>query len=218
MTDLRAVIFDMDGVLIDSEPIAERIISVLLAEAGLTLSPEEYEHTKGMTGHEFWSAMIERYQLPESVEYYRDKMKAESSMYGPELAAPGIRDLLSHLKDSEVLLAVGTSGARSRMNIVLKTLDISDFFGATVSGDDITQSKPDPAVFLQAAELLQCTPESCLVIEDSARGIQAARAAGMTAVGYTGLGATAESLLEADAVLETFEGVTAKTLKKMHRL
>jgi len=207
----------MDGVLIDSEPIAKRMIAVLIAEVGLALSPEEYERSKGMTGHEFWTLMIERYDLPESVEYYREEMKAESSMYGPELAAAGVRDLLTHLHGSDIQLAVGTSGARPRMQIVLDTLDIGRFFGATVSGDDVTLSKPDPAIFLRAAELLKCSPAQCLVIEDSARGIEAARAAGMTAVGYTGLGGSAESLATADAVIDSFEGVTTETLLKVHQ-
>jgi beta-phosphoglucomutase len=217
MPELLAVIFDMDGVLIDSEPVARRMISVLISEAGLSLTPDEYEQCKGMTGKEFWTLLIDRYDLPESVEFYREKMKAESSMYGPELAAVGVRDLLELLHESDILLAVGTSSSRPRMEIVLNTLDIGGYFGATVSGDDITQSKPSPAVFLQAAELLGCKSEHCLVIEDSTRGIIAAKAAGMTAVGYTGLGATAESLSDADVVLESFIGVTAASLRDNHR-
>lgn len=216
MAKLQVVIFDMDGVLINSEPIAERMMSVLVGEAGVTIPSDEIARCRGMTGIEFWTHMIERHGLPESVEYYRDKMKPETLAYGPELAAPGIKSLLGLLQESRLKMGVGTSSSRPRMHKVLDTLEIRGFFGAMVSGDDVTKSKPDPTVFQTAARQLECTRQHCLVIEDSMRGIEAARAAGMTAIGYSGLGATSDSLSAADAVLESFVGVTPETLRAIH--
>lgn len=216
MHDLRAVIFDMDGVLIDSEPIADRIITNLAAEAGITIPAVEIAPCRGMTGNEFWARMIETYHLPQSLEYYRSRMKEEMELYSPELAPPGLVRLLGMLNRSDIKLAMGTSGSRSRMQLVLSTLGIEDAFDAKVSGDDVTKSKPDPMVFLQAANVLGSQPANCMVIEDGSRGIEAAKTAGMTAVGYTGLSATADSLSEADELIKTFEGVDVDVLQGIH--
>jgi beta-phosphoglucomutase len=216
MHELGAVIFDMDGVLIDSEPIAERMIIELVAEEGVSITPAEIESSKGMIAVEFWTHMIDVYGLSQSVDYYRAKMRAEMNLYSPDLAAPGLMDLLEALRAAGVKMAVGTSGSTPRMYLVLKVLGIADFFEATVSGSDVTKSKPDPMVFLRAAASLGIANEQCMVVEDAFRGIQAAKTAGMTAVGFTGLGATPESLSEADSILNTFEGIDVPFLRKIH--
>ena len=216
MPDLRAVIFDMHGVLIDSEPIATRLISDILSEQGIQISSPNFDDYKGMTGNEFWSTLKSKYNLTGSIAEYRERMAAEICMYGPELAAPGSRECLERLWSSGLKLALGTSSSRLRMDTVLNLLDLRSFFLAAVSGDDVTRGKPDPMIFQQAAERLGIKPAHCLVIEDSEKGVAAARSAGMSVVGYTGLGASPESLSEADDIVDSFEGLGDETLREIH--
>jgi HAD superfamily hydrolase (TIGR01509 family) len=214
-SSLRAVIFDMDGVLIDSEPIATRVITREARKFGAEITHEDLEAGRGMLGRVFWAFIKKRYRLPESAEYYMNAFDVgkEIAEYSPEILAPGCRELLADLREASVLIGLATSGSRRRVEAVLEIMQWTETFDTVVCAADVTEGKPDPEIFLLAAERLGVAPGNCLVFEDSGRGIEAARAAGMVAVGYTGLGATADSLAAADHLLADFRNVTVADLR-----
>ena len=216
-SELNAVIFDMDGVLIDSEPIASRVVTGEARRFGAELTPDVLEASRGMLGRDFWASIKSRYNLPEPVQYYIDHFNVdlEIAEYSPAIISPGSVNLMTELRKASIRTALATSASKRRMEAVLEIMDWTDTFDAVVCGADVKNGKPDPEVFWLAAERLGMAPENCLVIEDSGRGIRAALAAGMVAVGYTGLGATAESLAEAHHIVSDFRDVSVDLLRSI---
>jgi HAD superfamily hydrolase (TIGR01509 family) len=212
--ELGAVIFDMDGVLIDSEPIATRLRCEMLAGLGVDLSPEDVEALKGATSDQYWTYLRSRYGLPESNEHYRSAydLQREIDAYTPELAAPGCIILIRSLGQGGIALGLATSACRRRTEAVLRLLELDAVFGCTVCGEEISEGKPHPMVFELAARRLGVEPHRCLVFEDSERGIQAAGAAGMVVVRYTGFSAASTP---ADAVVNDFREVSVADLKNL---
>jgi HAD superfamily hydrolase (TIGR01509 family) len=185
-----AVIFDCDGVLVDSEPAAEEVVIASLARHGLTLSPEEFHEialgtTIRMVG-ERAAALGAR--LPEGwVAATYAEMFARLRQ-GVD-AIPGVVALLDALDAAGVPYAIASNGPREKMAITLGQTGLwARFEGRILSAHEEGVAKPDPGLFLRAAERLRQPPEGCLVIEDSPAGAQAARDAGMRCLGFAPAG------------------------------
>ena len=130
-------------------------------------------------------------------------------------AMPGAVELLESLKDAGFALAVGSSGPPENVDLVLEKLGHRSLFGAVVTGMDVTRGKPDPQVFLIAAERLGVPPNRCAVVEDAAAGISAASAAGMASVGLVSTGRTREELSAADLVIDSLSELSAQILRQL---
>jgi HAD superfamily hydrolase (TIGR01509 family) len=179
---IDAVIFDLDGVLLDSEPLHEEVARAVLAECGVAdVDPDDYV---GMTTLDSFAAICRARALP------HDPVELDARYTGrviPLLRArarplPGVPDVPRALRARGLRLAVASS---SRMEVIEATLDglgVRGLFDAVVSAADLPRGKPAPDVFLEAARRLAVPPETCVVVEDSERGVQAARAAGMRCV------------------------------------
>jgi HAD superfamily hydrolase (TIGR01509 family) len=180
-----AVVFDMDGVLIDSEPLHFDVIQELLADEGQSYSHAENEEFIGTTTDAFWSAMIPRKQLALPRAYYEAKYDAGVlrmlSRTWP--AAPGAKELVRHLALLGVRLAVASSSKRNWVAATLRSIGLSDAFETIAAGDEVQHGKPDPEIYVLAAELLGVPPEECVAIEDSPNGVLSATAAGMAVLG-----------------------------------
>lgn len=182
---IQAVIFDLDGLLIDSEMVFYRIYRGMLAEVGHDFTLADY--LAGFSGRPIRPIMadfIADFGLPGSVEEATARVEAEESearRRGIPLK-PGALPLLDHLRHSGRRIALGTSSTRERARMILDSHGILDRFDALVTAGDITRGKPAPDVFLAAAEKLGAEPGDCLVLEDSEMGIEAARAAGIPVV------------------------------------
>ena len=191
MRSMQAVIFDMDGVIIDSEPLHFRLDRQMFNELDITLTHREYKSFLGTSGHEMFSQIIDRFGLDRSV---KELVKEERRRYLDMLIEegipmiPGIPELVSALSGAGMHLAVASSAPHEQIDLVMRDSvpdgDLGRFFPVRVSGDDVDRSKPDPAIFLKTAELLGIAPEDCWVIEDSENGIKAARSAGMSCIAY----------------------------------
>lgn len=196
--DFDLVIFDCDGVLVDSEPLALRINADMLAELGWQLTDEEIidrfvgrsmasnvrvieEHL----GHAVPAVWIDR---------FRDRVTAAHEEHLTEIA--GVREALTDITASGLRVCVASSGRPDRIRHSLALVGLSDVFGdAIFSATQVAHGKPAPDLFLLAAATLTTEPARCAVIEDSRYGVQAARAAGMYAYGYAG-GLTPATWLE----------------------
>lgn len=209
------VIFDMDGVLVDTYHAHYRSWVALAEREGFTFTEAQFAPTFGRTSREiiahFWGAELTEARIAEM-----DAAKEEAFRHIIEddfPAMPGARELVDRLSDDGFALAVGSSGPPENVAMVLDKLGVSDRFQAVVTGMDVTRGKPDPQVFLIAAERLSTVPAACAVIEDAPAGVAAARAAGMKAVGLVSTGRTPEELAEADLVVRELTELTPARIR-----
>ena len=216
---LQAVIFDMDGTLVDSEPVHKLIETELFADLGIEVSEEEHASYTGTTLRSFWRSIKEQHGIADSVDdlVARNKQKYfEYLRMSKGLApTPGVIDLLNRFQLEGIPLAIATSASREVMDNILKTFELEKYFPVRKCADDILHSKPDPEIFLKAAEGLNVGPHRCVVFEDAVRGVQAAKSAGMKCVGYTNGGKNTQNLEGADMLVEHFEDVSIDDLEKL---
>jgi beta-phosphoglucomutase family hydrolase len=200
-----AVIFDMDGVLVDSYRAHFLSWQEVMAARGRSMSREEFDATFGRTSREVIAALWPEDASSESEIARLDAQK--EAAFRRILAAdfsvmPGAIALLDSLDAAGFALAVGSSGPPENVNLVLDRLGKRSLFGAVVHGMDVSRGKPDPQVFLLAAQRLAIAPQRCAVVEDAALGIAAAKAAGMASVGLASTGRSRASLSAADLTIE----------------
>lgn len=213
---LKLVIFDMDGVLIDSEPLHFEVEQKLFRDLGLTIPEAELHTFVGITSREMWTRIKHKYNLPHSIE---ELLAVEVASYERRLVEPGaaqpvlgVIDLIKELYHRDIKLAVASSAERTSVDIVLRLFELGDFFEVVVSGGDVPRSKPAPDIFLRAAELAGVQPSECIVIEDAQNGVAAARAAGMKCVGYSSSRSGKQDLSAATMVISDFAQISAQRL------
>jgi beta-phosphoglucomutase len=203
-----AVIFDMDGVLVDTYHAHYQSWLMMAAREGLHFTEAEFGVTFGRTSREiiahFWGDG--RFTDEEIAALDAEKEAAFRKIIADDFPAmPGAKELLAALHENGFKLAVGSSGPPENVAMVIERLDAQRYFNAIVTGMDVTRGKPDPQVFLKAAERLGVPPSHCVVVEDALPGLQAAHAAGMKAVGLVSTGRTREELATADLLAATLK-------------
>lgn len=173
----KAALFDMDGTLVDNTPAHIRAFEIFCDRYGVRNWKERLSQGFGMGNDD-----IMRLILPEEVIASRglqaladEKEAIYREIYAPEIRpVAGLRDLLLRLRALGIRCAVGSSGCRANVDFVLERCGIAEFFDARISGDAVTRCKPDPEIYLKAAEALDVTPGECIVFEDAKAGIEAA--------------------------------------------
>jgi beta-phosphoglucomutase len=217
MRDL-GVIFDMDGVLVDSYQAHFRSWQAVAASRGRNMTQEEFDATFGRTSREIIAAL-----WPESVssedEIARLDAQKEAAFRDILAAAfppmPGVGQLLQSLHTAGFAMAVGSSGPPENVDLVLDRLGNRGLFGAIVHGMDVTRGKPDPQVFLLAADRLGIPAKRCAVVEDAPLGIAAAKAAGMASVGLASTGRNRSMLAAADLVVDSLADLSPATFRRL---
>jgi HAD superfamily hydrolase (TIGR01509 family) len=209
----KAVIFDMDGVLVDSEPLHTAIEKRQFELNNLLLSEEEHGQYMGVASDVMWRDIALRHTLPLKVEELIEQNKAESIRFFSTIEQiplmPGIAQVLEELHKREIPLAVASSSFHEVIELILERTGLRSYFRQVVSSKEAGKSKPEPDVFLLAARRLGIDPKDCLVVEDSFNGIQAAKAAGMKCIAFQGPGANAEAQKKADASITDFNQLLA---------
>jgi len=203
------VIFDMDGVLVDSYQAHFRSWRRLAAAHGLEYTEEQFATTFGRTSREiirqFWPEAVDEADIPawdaQKEEYYRQELRA----HFPEM--PGASELLRALHEAGFDLAIGSSGPPENVEVVVQCLSAGSLFAATVNAFDVARGKPAPDVFLQAAKQLGLEPSRCAVVEDAPLGVTAGHRAGMPVVALTGT-ATRQQLRQAELVVDSLRQLT----------
>ncbi len=182
---MKAVIFDMDGVLVDSEPIHAAVFDGILADEGFDYSPEDVlEEGLGRTFPSQMGELIGRLGLDKPLEHYAALFEEGILRRLSEEAVPssGAAKLLDDLKGRGYKLALASSSASGIVHGTLALLGFQDRFEVIVSGDMAAASKPAPDIFLLTAQKLGVQPGECIVVEDSPRGVEGAKRAGMFVV------------------------------------
>jgi beta-phosphoglucomutase len=209
MPDQLAVIFDVDGVLTDSYDAHFQSWQRMFGEIGVQFTDEQFRRTFGRTNRDIFNELYPGQMNDEEARRLGDRKeelyrKIVSETFKP---LPGAVALIDALRTAGFKLAVGSSGPPENIALTLEKLGRAERFDATVTGRDVQRGKPDPQVFLLAAERLDVRPERCAVIEDAPQGIEAANRAGMTSIAVTGT-ATRDKLSHARLVVDSLEQLT----------
>jgi beta-phosphoglucomutase len=214
---LEAVIFDMDGVIVDSHPIHKKAWRRFLDSVGKEVPEEDLDFIlDGRKKEDILRHFLgelspeEIHRLGHEKELlFREEARAELR------PVEGVEQLLNSLSQAKIKLGVASSGSDSRVNFVLRQLHLLEYFSAIVAGDEVSAGKPDPAIFRLTSQKLEVAPEQILVFEDSVSGVKAATAAGMRCVGLAEA-SRAEILLEAGAehVIDHFGGFSVAAAHK----
>ena len=184
---LNAIILDMDGVVIDSEPLHERAQEHIFAKHGLDVPPSEYANFKGRTEHDVFSYILDRYGAPhhDLQSLVAAKHEAYHLLLTRVEPVVGVMDFIQAFRP-HYRFALTTSAAATSQRIVFDQLDLDDCFEVVVTSADVSHSKPHPDPYLITTSRLGIDPGTALVVEDSRLGVQSALAAGCVTVGLTG--------------------------------
>ena len=204
----NAVIFDMDGVLVNSEPFYVEVEQKNFRQLGLFISSEEHQTYQGTATDRMWQLIKERHGIVQTVE---DLVEMTNNLVTPYFHSlekmepmPGVGNLIEKLKEKGVPLALASSSYADVIEIILQKTGLKKYFDVVVSSQMAGASKPEPDIFLLAAEKLGIQPEKCLVIEDSTNGIKAAKTAGMFCVAFAGPGSELQDQSQADLIIGNF--------------
>jgi HAD superfamily hydrolase (TIGR01509 family) len=210
---ILAVVFDMDGVLVDTEHLWDEVREELTTEWGGRYTPEAQEAMMGMSSLEWSRYLHETVGLREPPETINaEVVRRMLARYEVELpVVPGAVEAVRRLDGEGFRLAVASSSNRELIDAVLRRIELAALFEATVSSEEVARGKPAPDVYVEAARRLDVAPEKCAAIEDSASGIRAARAAGMRVVAYPNrhYPPSATILSTADAVIASLDELDA---------
>ena len=207
---MKAVIFDMDGVLVDSQPYHFKADIDTMAEYGVIKDQKFYEAFAGTLTDNRMRTLRDMFGLDVPAEELiekREKMILDIMANEDIKPISGIPELLRSIKALGLKTAVASSSGIELIKLVLDRLGIAVYFDSITSGNDVKRGKPDPDVFLLAAERIGVNPRECFVVEDSENGVKAAKSAGMKALGYVNPTSGNQCLDMADFITDDFKKV-----------
>lgn len=203
---IKGVIFDNDGVIVDSEPLHHLAEKKTMQPFGIDITKEEYKNYVGIGTRKMFGDWIQKYNLklnPEDIipHHEQNLIKIFQERVEP---TPGVVNFILYLFQKNYSLAVASSSQRNLVHVGINKHNLMQYFQIIITGDDVTRLKPAPDVFLLAAQRLKISPTECLVIEDSSVGVQAAKAAGMFCAGYQNINSGDQDLSKADIIFQDF--------------
>ena len=218
---IEAVLWDMDGVLIDSEPLNDEHLEGLLRSWGVSVSARELEQLRGQSTPALATFLTERYGISKTPEEiileerasYYDFLVARRERLIP---TPGSAELVSSLHAEGFSSALVSSASPKRVELFLDCLGLRPYFKVVVDGDCVPQGrgKPMPDIYLFASQMLNVPPQRCMGVEDSTHGITAVKSAGMWCVGYAGLPHNKQDLSGADLVISHFNEINSRLIRQ----
>jgi HAD superfamily hydrolase (TIGR01509 family) len=218
---MKAVIFDMDGVIIDSEPIHLEIDIQTMKDLGCNISKDELNKYVGTTNEYMFSDIRNKYKINKSVEdiiSYRMEIAKERIIKSDLEPIEGIRELLSALKNKNIPTAIASSSPRDFIEIVVAKFELQDYFSYILSGEEVENGKPAPDVYIETAKKLRVQPKDCIVIEDSKNGVLAAKAAGMKCIGFENINSGDQDLSKADFIVNGITEIENNSIYMMQEM
>ena len=214
---INAVIFDMDGVMIDSEPLWEKTERILLARRSIDYSPDYRDKIVGLNQRDSGRLLVDTFDLDETVEdIINERISILTSIYEEELELiPALVPLLEQLAREGYRLAVASSSPLRVVTFVLDMFSLYDHFLTVVSGDSVGNGKPHPDIYLHTADMLGVVPAECVAIEDSINGLRSAKGAGMYCIAIPDKRLTPEQFKSADVILDSLRELTSETIKSL---
>jgi beta-phosphoglucomutase len=211
---IKGVLFDMDGVLVDSEPFICRAAMMMFSELGLEVLPGDFIPFTGMGENRYIGGVAEKYGISVNI----DEVKARTYEIYEEIVKdkleplPGSHEFISKCRNKGFRLALATSADRTKMEVNLREIGLSGkTFDSIITGLDVNRKKPFPDIYLKAAEMLNLNPAECLVVEDAVSGIKAGKSAGCRCLAVTS-SFDAEELKNADWICHSLLEVPEEVL------
>ncbi|MFY7830034.1 MAG: beta-phosphoglucomutase [Flectobacillus sp.] len=216
MTTVKACLFDLDGVIVDTAVYHFQAWRRLANELGFDFTEHQNEQLKGISRMESlelilnWGGVTLTAEEKEAWATKKNQWYLDLVMQmTPNEVLPGVPEFLTSLRANGIKIALGSASKNSKL--ILERIEMLDYFDAIIDGNNITKGKPDPQVFLMGAEATGAQSSECVVFEDAVAGVQAAKAGGMKAVGI----GSADILTEADIVIATFEDFSVEKLAQI---
>jgi beta-phosphoglucomutase len=211
---IKGVLFDMDGVLVDSEEFICKAAIMMFGEYGIKVYPEDFRPFVGMGENRYIGGVAQKYGLKTEIGIIKARTYDiyEIITRGNLSPLPGAKEFINKCLKMKFRIALATSADKVKMEVNLRETGIPiNLFHATVNGLDVERKKPFPDIYLKASEMIGLRPEECLVVEDAVSGVKAAKAAGCRSLGITSTFGT-DALHEADWVCENLMNVPSESL------
>lgn len=215
---LKAVIFDMDGVLVNTEPVYYKVTKEILNENGHDIDYKGYEKYIGMTNELTWELLKKEYSINMDTNELIDNMMILKDVIikrdGYELI-DGIESLLEDLKKNNIKIGLASSSPICDILDVTKSTGIYKYFDKLISGESVEKSKPSPDIFLKVAYELGINSEECIVIEDSKNGVLAAKSANMKCIGFFNKDSGKQDLSSSDIIISSMRDIDYDSINKI---
>jgi len=214
---IQTVIFDMDGVIVDTEPVHHYAYNQHFKQLNIEVTPEMYATFTGNSTKNTYEKLKSHFEISESVP---DLVEAKRNLFNDAFDSKedlclidGVEDLIKELHHNGMQLVLASSSANVTIDRVFRRFGLHQYFTHLVSGEDFPNSKPHPAIFEHAAKLSRTSVENCIVIEDSTNGILAAKAAGIYCIGYDSFNTKLQDYSKADKVIKDFSKLNFEIIK-----
>jgi HAD superfamily hydrolase (TIGR01509 family) len=212
---IKAVIFDMDGTIADSEKIAQKVTREFFQKKGIVLTREEEKIMFGLT----WKDLVKEILKSRGFEYKQNikntlKERYVRTMSRDVKALPGVYDLLNEVSKN-LKVGLATNSRHREVDIIFDKLGFHEYFHLKLARDHVKKGKPDPEIYLKSAETFGVRPFECVVFEDSMIGLTAAKAAGMKRVAIVNTYTREELDKEADLVIDSFKDINLSKILKL---
>jgi HAD superfamily hydrolase (TIGR01509 family) len=215
---ITTIIFDMDGVIVDSEPVHQRLEREMYTSLGLTISEEEHKSYVGTSAVDMWTMISKKHHLTKSPEELLliGRMQYWAALDNGEVPlVHGVKSIITTFHELGYKLQVASSATRPTVDKVMAHFQLDKYFSHRIGGNEVTRSKPEPEIFIRAAQQSGSAPDRCLVIEDSTNGVKAALQAGMHCIGYANSGTGDQDLSAADLVVNDLLSITPEIISKI---
>jgi beta-phosphoglucomutase len=216
---IKTVIFDMDGVIVDTEPVHRYAYFQHFDELNITVTEEMFTSFTGNSTRNVFQRVKTIFNIDHEVE---DLIQRKRTIFNDAFDSKedlelleGVEKLIKDLYDNGIELILASSASKVTIERVFRRFGLHQYFSHIVSGEDFPKSKPDPAIFVHAASLSIAPKENCIVIEDSTNGVRAAKAAGIFCVGYNSFHSKLQDLSEADMVVNHFDELSFDRISKL---
>jgi beta-phosphoglucomutase len=211
--EVKCIIFDMDGVIINSEEIHKKAYYETFISIGVSVSDNLYKTITGSSTINAFQKLVTHFNLnlnPEDLVLAKRRRYVNFFENDPTLhLVKGVEELIKHCYNKDLTLVLASSSAMVNIDRVFKRFNLNHYFTAKISGADLTASKPHPEIFEKAAILGKTSKQNCIVIEDSDNGVKAANDAGIFVFGYRNPMAKDQTLENADFVIDDFKELKA---------